>query len=129
MSQGQPRKPKLDSEEALDQPPIKYGDVFHVVSGELATQPVAPRDAALLQSTVQLVLGHTHRGAAVPARGTSGRARSPALRPSAPKGSDEKLPADRGATREDAERVTRPGGAAERGHRGSVGERDLQVRI
>lgn len=57
MSQGQPRRPEG---EALDQP-IKYGDVFHV-SGELAAQPVAPRDAAMLQSAEHLVLGHTHKG-------------------------------------------------------------------
>jgi hypothetical protein len=40
--------------------PIKYGDVFDV-SGELAAQPVEPRDAALLQSTEDIVqgLGHT----------------------------------------------------------------------
>ncbi|VAI36635.1 unnamed protein product [Triticum turgidum subsp. durum] len=92
MSQGQPRRPKGGEAMQADRP-IKYGDVFDV-SGELAAQPVAPRDAAMLQST------------------ENEDARS-------------KLPADKGATREDAERVvsaemrnkldltTTPGGVAE----------------
>jgi hypothetical protein len=44
-------------------PVVKYGDVFDV-SGELAAQPVAPRDAALLQSAEDTVqgLGHTQKG-------------------------------------------------------------------
>jgi hypothetical protein len=43
--------------------PIKYGDVFDV-SGELAAQPVEPKDAALLQSAEDIVqgLGHTQKG-------------------------------------------------------------------
>jgi hypothetical protein len=43
--------------------PIKYGDMFDV-SGELVAQPVAPRDAALLQSAEDIVqgLGHTQKG-------------------------------------------------------------------
>jgi hypothetical protein len=63
MSQGQPRRP--EGGEALQQQerPIKYSDVFDV-SGELAAQPVAPRDAALLQSAEDTVqgLGHTQKG-------------------------------------------------------------------
>ncbi|KAL6636905.1 hypothetical protein ACP70R_024477 [Stipagrostis hirtigluma subsp. patula] len=55
MSQGQPRRRPEQGE------PIKYGDVFDV-SGELAAQPVAPRDAALLQSAEQAVLGQTLKG-------------------------------------------------------------------
>jgi hypothetical protein len=47
ISQGQTRRP--EGEAALQQKdmPIKYGGMFDI-SGELAVQPVAPRDAALL---------------------------------------------------------------------------------
>jgi hypothetical protein len=43
--------------------PIKYGDVFDF-SGELAAQPVEPRDDALLQSAEDIMqgLGHTQKG-------------------------------------------------------------------
>ncbi|WVZ60541.1 hypothetical protein U9M48_010549 [Paspalum notatum var. saurae] len=63
MSQGQPRRPLGDAQQAQQdhQPPVKYGDVFDV-SGELADRPVAPRDAALLQSAEQAVLGQTQKG-------------------------------------------------------------------
>jgi len=60
MSQGQPRRPQAQGEALQDQP-IRYGDVFDV-SGELAGQPVAPRDAALLQSAEEAVLGRTPKG-------------------------------------------------------------------
>ena len=60
MSQGQPRRPQAQGEALQDQP-IRYGDVFDV-SGELAGQPVAPRDAALLQSAEEAVLGRTQKG-------------------------------------------------------------------
>ncbi|RLN17377.1 hypothetical protein C2845_PM02G05200 [Panicum miliaceum] len=60
MSQGQPRRPQAQGEALPDQP-IRYGDVFDV-SGELARRPVAPRDAALLQSAEQAVLGQTKKG-------------------------------------------------------------------
>ncbi|OVA05444.1 Seed maturation protein [Macleaya cordata] len=43
--------------------PIKYGDLFPV-SGELATKPVAPQDAALMQTAENLVLGQTQKGGA-----------------------------------------------------------------
>ncbi|RLN42288.1 late embryogenesis abundant protein D-34-like [Panicum miliaceum] len=59
MSQGQPRRPQAQGEALPDQP-IRYGDVFDV-SGELAGRPVAPRDAALLQSAEQAVLGRTQK--------------------------------------------------------------------
>ncbi|EAZ28574.1 hypothetical protein OsJ_12559 [Oryza sativa Japonica Group] len=90
MSQGQPRRPPPDGSGAR---PVMYGDVFDV-SGELAGQPVAPRDAAKLQSAEEA-------------------------------GARGKLPADKAATREDAERVpsaevrnrpdmaTTPGGVAD----------------
>uniref|UniRef100_A0ACD5X734 Uncharacterized protein n=1 Tax=Avena sativa TaxID=4498 RepID=A0ACD5X734_AVESA len=65
MSQGQPRRP--EGGDALQQQqqdrPVRYGDVFDV-SGDLAAQPVAPRDAALLQSAENTVqgLGQTQKG-------------------------------------------------------------------
>ncbi|KAK2973738.1 hypothetical protein RJ640_019738 [Escallonia rubra] len=55
MSQGQPQRPQGDPE------PIKYGDVF-VVSGELASQPIAPQDAAAMQAAENIVLGETQKG-------------------------------------------------------------------
>ncbi|KAK6120075.1 hypothetical protein DH2020_046205 [Rehmannia glutinosa] len=51
MSQEQPQKPD----------PVKYGDVFDV-SGKLASQPIAPQDAAALQSAENIVLGQTPKG-------------------------------------------------------------------
>ncbi|XP_031475486.1 late embryogenesis abundant protein D-34-like [Nymphaea colorata] len=63
MSQGQPRRETgtnlPDVKPVAD--PVKYGDVFNV-SGELANQPVAPRDAALMQSAESQVLGWTQKG-------------------------------------------------------------------
>ncbi|MFS7994152.1 putative Late embryogenesis abundant protein, SMP subgroup [Helianthus anomalus] len=41
--------------------PITYGDVFPV-SGELATKPVAPQDAAMMQAAEATVLGRTQKG-------------------------------------------------------------------
>ncbi|KAK1644127.1 hypothetical protein QYE76_061932 [Lolium multiflorum] len=63
MSQGQPRRPEGDAALQQQDRPIKYGDVFDV-SGDLAAQPVAPRDAALLQSAEDTVqgLGQTQKG-------------------------------------------------------------------
>ncbi|KAK6940796.1 Late embryogenesis abundant protein, SMP subgroup domain [Dillenia turbinata] len=55
MSQDQPRRPPEDGE------PIKYGDIFPV-SGDLATKPVAPRDAASMQAAENIVTGHTQKG-------------------------------------------------------------------
>ncbi|PIA31753.1 hypothetical protein AQUCO_04900207v1 [Aquilegia coerulea] len=40
---------------------IKYGDVFDV-SGELANQPIAPQDAAMMQSSETTLVGHTLKG-------------------------------------------------------------------
>ncbi|XP_008451333.1 late embryogenesis abundant protein D-34 [Cucumis melo] len=56
MSQAQPQRPAEDNQD-----PIKYGDVFDV-SGELASKPIAPRDAATLQAAENMVLGQTPRG-------------------------------------------------------------------
>ncbi|KAG6429140.1 hypothetical protein SASPL_107180 [Salvia splendens] len=52
MSQEQPqRSPE----------PVKYGDVFNV-SGQLASQPIAPQDAAALQAAETAVYGQTIKG-------------------------------------------------------------------
>lgn len=57
MSQEQQRRPQDG------QDPIKYGDVFDV-SGDLAKKPVAPEDAAMMQSAEARVLGQTQPGGA-----------------------------------------------------------------
>lgn len=57
MSQEQPKR---GAEE--EQKPIKYGEVFSNVKGELATKPITPRDAAIMQSAESQVLGGTHKG-------------------------------------------------------------------
>lgn len=59
MSQGQPRRRLQDEKEA----PIKYGDVFNV-SGNLASKPIAPQDAAMMQTAENMVLGQTQKGRA-----------------------------------------------------------------
>ncbi|KAK7393522.1 hypothetical protein VNO78_22080 [Psophocarpus tetragonolobus] len=55
MSQEQQKKPEAQKE------PIKYGDVFSV-SEELASKPITPRDAALMQATENQALGQTQKG-------------------------------------------------------------------
>lgn len=57
MSQEPPRRPQVHGE----QEPIKYRDVFQV-SGELADKPVAPQDAAMMQSAEAAVMGQTQKG-------------------------------------------------------------------
>lgn len=57
MSQEQPTQPQ----EAGQQEPIKYGDVFKV-SGDLASQPIAPEDAAMMQAAETAMLGQTQKG-------------------------------------------------------------------
>ncbi|KAL3728153.1 hypothetical protein ACJRO7_032844 [Eucalyptus globulus] len=59
MSQEQPRR--------RAQEPVKYGDVFASVEGELAGKPVAPKDAALMQTAENLTLGQVQKGAAASA--------------------------------------------------------------
>ncbi|KAL5070090.1 hypothetical protein RYX36_020977 [Vicia faba] len=54
MSQEQPKR-------HVNQEPIKYGDVLPV-SGDLAQKPVAPEDAAMMQSAESRVLGQTQPG-------------------------------------------------------------------
>uniref|UniRef100_A0ACD5WDU0 Uncharacterized protein n=1 Tax=Avena sativa TaxID=4498 RepID=A0ACD5WDU0_AVESA len=63
MSQGQPRRPASPSEQAQGQDgAIRYGDVFPAVSGGLAKKPVAPQDAATMQSAENMVFGETIKG-------------------------------------------------------------------
>ncbi|KAL6208619.1 hypothetical protein ACLB2K_019568 [Fragaria x ananassa] len=57
MSQEQQHRPPQGDQ--LE--PIKYGDVFNV-SGELASKPIAPRDAATMQAAENIVLGETQKG-------------------------------------------------------------------
>ncbi|XP_012567986.1 late embryogenesis abundant protein D-34-like isoform X2 [Cicer arietinum] len=52
MSQEKPRRPEKE--------PIKYGDVFNV-SGDLSSTPIAPRDAATMQSAEDQTLGQTRK--------------------------------------------------------------------
>ncbi|OIW12661.1 hypothetical protein TanjilG_24594 [Lupinus angustifolius] len=52
------------SQEQLHRPqqePIKYGDVFNV-SDELASKPITPKEAAMMQATENQALGTTQRG-------------------------------------------------------------------
>ncbi|XP_040999609.1 late embryogenesis abundant protein D-34-like [Juglans microcarpa x Juglans regia] len=56
MSQEQQQKPRDEREQ-----PIRYSDVFNV-SGDLASNPVGPQDAAMMQSAEQTVLGQTQKG-------------------------------------------------------------------
>ncbi|CAA6662786.1 unnamed protein product [Spirodela intermedia] len=50
-----------EAEKAGEGAAVKYGDVF-AVTGELAEQPVAPGDAAMMQRAEHLVTGHTQKG-------------------------------------------------------------------
>ncbi|KAK2631744.1 hypothetical protein EUGRSUZ_L02495 [Eucalyptus grandis] len=66
MSQEQPRRPREEEEQRQqrrqpDVEPIKYGDVFSV-SGNLASKPISPQDAAMMQSAEAAVLGQPQRG-------------------------------------------------------------------
>ena len=58
--QGQPQRPVGHEE------PTKYGDVFQV-SGELASKPVVPRDAAAVKAAELKALGWNPRGSAATA--------------------------------------------------------------
>ncbi|XAR57251.1 hypothetical protein NMG60_11025316 [Bertholletia excelsa] len=58
MSQEQPRRPQ---ERSGHQEAVKYGDVFPVF-GDLAAKPIAPQDAAMMQSAEASVFGHTQKG-------------------------------------------------------------------
>ncbi|KAK4253767.1 hypothetical protein QN277_010402 [Acacia crassicarpa] len=68
MSHGQPVRPQShdDDDEHLSpisqlQQPITYGDVFRA-SGDLASKPISPQDAAAMQAAEIQVLGKTHKG-------------------------------------------------------------------
>ncbi|CAL4920866.1 unnamed protein product [Urochloa decumbens] len=65
MSQEQPRRPSGQPQKQAasgEHGAVRYGDVFPKVSGGLAEKPVAPQDAATMQSAESLVLGQTLRG-------------------------------------------------------------------
>jgi hypothetical protein len=64
MSQGQPRRPAPPSGQAqgAQEGAIRYGDVFPAVSGGLAKKPVAPQDAATMQSAETMAFGETVKG-------------------------------------------------------------------
>ncbi|XP_031473022.1 late embryogenesis abundant protein D-34-like [Nymphaea colorata] len=72
MSQDQPRRPSNNTRAQARTEPIKYGDVFDV-SGGLADQPVAPRDAAMMQSAENLTLGQSPKGGAAAAMQSAAR--------------------------------------------------------
>nr|AWJ68112.1 late embryogenesis abundant [Cleistogenes songorica] len=61
MSQQQPRRPSDQQQAGGEQGAVRYGDVFPV-SGGLADQPIAPQDAATMQSAESLVFGQTLKG-------------------------------------------------------------------
>ncbi|XP_037424071.1 late embryogenesis abundant protein D-34-like [Triticum dicoccoides] len=70
MSQGQQRRPSSDQAQAdgggqsqeQGGGAVRYGDVFLAVTGGLAEKPVAPQDAATMQSAENLVFGETIKG-------------------------------------------------------------------
>ncbi|KAF3786150.1 Late embryogenesis abundant protein D-34 [Nymphaea thermarum] len=72
MSQDQPRRPSNNTGGQARTEPIKYGDVFDV-SGGLADQRVAPRDAAMMQSAENLSLGQSPKGGAAAAMQSAAR--------------------------------------------------------
>ena len=58
MSQEQPRRPQTS--QSPQQEPFKYGDVFDV-SNQLASKPITPKDATMMQSAENQVLGQTQK--------------------------------------------------------------------
>ncbi|KAJ7954877.1 Late embryogenesis abundant protein D-34 [Quillaja saponaria] len=61
MSQEQPRRPQASQAAEHKEDPIKYGDVFNVF-GDLAKKPIAPEDAAMMQSAENMMFGKTQKG-------------------------------------------------------------------
>ncbi|KAL2922622.1 Late embryogenesis abundant protein 31, partial [Bienertia sinuspersici] len=64
MNQQQPERKEHEEkprEGGKKDAPVKYGDVF-TVSGELASKTVAPKDAAMMQTAENAVLGQTQKG-------------------------------------------------------------------
>ncbi|XP_030543436.1 late embryogenesis abundant protein D-34-like [Rhodamnia argentea] len=58
MSQDQPQRPEQGQ---AGRDPVKYGDVFDV-SSDLASKPIAPQDAAMMQTAEAVVFGQTQKG-------------------------------------------------------------------
>ncbi|XP_021716898.1 late embryogenesis abundant protein D-34-like [Chenopodium quinoa] len=62
MSQKQPQRDQEEQQQqGQDVKPVRYGDVFPV-AGELASKPIAPRDAAMMQTAENAVFGQTQKG-------------------------------------------------------------------
>ncbi|XP_057517514.1 late embryogenesis abundant protein D-34-like [Amaranthus tricolor] len=61
MAQEQPRHGVTEQDQQQQQQPIKYGDVF-LVSEDICNKPIAPLDAAAMQSAENLVIGQTQKG-------------------------------------------------------------------
>ncbi|KAK7323426.1 hypothetical protein VNO77_26898 [Canavalia gladiata] len=59
MSHGQPKRPQ--AEDSFHCEPIKYGDVFKV-TGELASKPISPQEAAAMKAAEAGVLGQPQKG-------------------------------------------------------------------
>ncbi|KAJ0982282.1 hypothetical protein J5N97_010537 [Dioscorea zingiberensis] len=59
MSQQQPQRPQASDGNQVQ--PITYGDVFEV-SGDLASQPISPQDAAMMESAETCIMGQTMQG-------------------------------------------------------------------
>lgn len=63
MNQKQPQRSSDQDQQKQPQnvQPVKYGNVFPV-SGELASKPIAPKDAAMMQTAENSVFGQTQKG-------------------------------------------------------------------
>lgn len=63
MSQEQPRRPRDNENQGqdLEREPITYGDVFPVTGG-LADKPIAPQDAAMMQTAETTAFGEPQTG-------------------------------------------------------------------
>lgn len=62
MAQQQPRHGVTEQDQQQQQQhPIKYGDVF-LVSEDICNKPIAPLDAAAMQSAENLIIGQTQKG-------------------------------------------------------------------
>ncbi|KAL5770733.1 hypothetical protein ACOSP7_014887 [Xanthoceras sorbifolium] len=57
----------MSQQQQQPQQPMTYGDVFIDVEEELAQKPVAPRDAAIMQTAENAMLGQNQRGGAAAA--------------------------------------------------------------
>lgn len=93
MSQQQPQRPQAGEAQA---DPIKFGDVFPIVQGELARESIKPQDAAMMQSAENLVMGQTQKGGPAAVMQSSATKNEQAGLVGHGDASD--LPADRGVT-------------------------------